>query len=520
MADVPIFIDGLFHMESNLTYEQSAVVLSEERRILCLAGAGTGKTHTMLSRINRIAQETNNPSSILVLTFTNAAAYEMQSRYDCNFKESPEFRTFHSFCYNLIVNDRCVREKIGYKNIPDIADDSYIKYTSEIVNRSLGLKQSKVLPELSEKVDFHRKLRSKAIKQKMITDNKISFSDLCSSVCNLFVENDESIRKYKSKYKYIFVDEFQDTDDTQYKFVESFSESSIFLIGDAMQCLYTFRGADSSILKRLAVDPDWQVLKLTKNFRSKDQICSFANKITERLDGPYRFELHSDSPGGFVDVKEVSKKFYKQSVEEFLKSFQFPEDCAILCRTNREVQEVAEFFRMSNIEFHSKDEYSDKLKYIEIFDDDDKILSFLSSKLTHSEYSRYLKNSFLKLSKGAIYRPYDLVEDFPSVIETYQILQCLRSIQETSENFLEDSCRYLEIPYNNEIDLKELSKSVNSNKSGPYVGTVHSVKGLEFDCVIVLGVNTSSFNLTSEDNLYVYYVAVTRAKKSLYVLKV
>lgn len=226
-----------------LNEQQLAVVNSTANRILCLAGAGAGKTHTMIERIFKLVSDGVNPESILVLTFTNAAAAEMKCRYlnKCKSEKTPEFRTFHSFCYNLICTDEEVRHAIGYMDVPSIIQDVtykkfqtqvktelHIKLSDEIIN---GKKKSLSVSEQSSLDLFNKRLRKLLIQSSLIT-----FDILCYDICKLFQTHHWAIFPYTLKYKYIFVDEFQDTDPKQWEFVSSFEDAKLFVTGDAPQC--------------------------------------------------------------------------------------------------------------------------------------------------------------------------------------------------------------------------------------------------------------------------------------------
>ena len=109
--------------------EQLQAINADAKRLLCLAGAGAGKTATMIARIHRLVSEGVDPTSILVLTFTNAAAFEMKDRYHRQYKtkESPEFRTFHSFCYSILAKDRQILAKLNYTKVPNIATEQHFR---------------------------------------------------------------------------------------------------------------------------------------------------------------------------------------------------------------------------------------------------------------------------------------------------------------------------------------------------------------------------------------------------------
>lgn len=228
---------------NNLNESQQKAVESTSTRIVCLAGAGTGKSHTLISRISDLISNRNvSANSILALTFTNAAAAEMRRRFNEIYSNlDAEFRTFHGFCYKLICTDRAVRNAIGYTNAPSIIDDAALNSLANSIKLQFGINLSdSKLKSDGEKLNstdkfkydvYHKKLRSC-----MIQKNVITFDNLCRSVCDLFISDHSSISMYKDKFKYIFVDEFQDTDKLQWSFVSSFKDASIFVCGDALQC--------------------------------------------------------------------------------------------------------------------------------------------------------------------------------------------------------------------------------------------------------------------------------------------
>lgn len=226
-----------------LNDQQKSAVLSDNPRILCLAGAGTGKTHSMLSRIFRLIEDGADPTSILALTFTNAAAFEMRQRYlkQSTISECPEFRTFHSFCYSIISKDAKIRNAIGYTTVPEVITEAEMKNLQTTLRISLNIKLSEKklfgghdLKTPQEKAEYA--LFQKALKKEIRKQSVITFDILCYDVCKLFETDDPLTHPYKDKYEYIFVDEFQDTDPKQFRFVSSFKDSKFFIVGDAQQC--------------------------------------------------------------------------------------------------------------------------------------------------------------------------------------------------------------------------------------------------------------------------------------------
>lgn len=196
-----------------LNNEQLQAVNSTSDRILCLAGAGAGKTHTFIERISKLVDNGVSPTSILALTFTNNAAAEMKSRYELKHpnQETPEFRTFHAFCYSLLCKDPNIRAALGYTNVPAIATDEQSKSVEERAKTQCRITLSK--EKLSRRDKLNKEelrqvtLYDKAVNRLMLMENIITFDMLNSKVSELFVQNHPATQKYKEQYKYISVDE-------------------------------------------------------------------------------------------------------------------------------------------------------------------------------------------------------------------------------------------------------------------------------------------------------------------------
>lgn len=226
----------------NLNSEQKYAVDCNDSKIVCLSGAGTGKTTVMIARISRLISEGVDPRSMLALTFTNVAAFEMKERFKKQNPNSaiPEFRTFHSFCYNLLCRNEEVRKALNYSTIPAIAPPSSQNRVTTTAALQMNLKLSKA--KLSGKVPMTPKEQyqydryNAAMRRLLFSENMITFDVLCYDICKLFKENHPCVDEYKKRFKYIFVDEFQDTDIRQWEFVQSFQDSNLFVVGDALQC--------------------------------------------------------------------------------------------------------------------------------------------------------------------------------------------------------------------------------------------------------------------------------------------
>ena len=453
-----------------LNKEQQAVVDANEPKILCLAGAGTGKTYCMLERVKRLIADGVSPNSILVLTFTNAAANEMLTRYKASSKfYSPVcFSTFHAFCYNLLIEDRDVLYAIGYSDVPTILSENDQEMLAKQIKNVCGLKRTSKWDDKDPKQKYEHTVFDRAFNKRLRTECKITFDLLSTSVCNLFRSNHDSIKKYKDQYKYIFVDEFQDTDPTQYNFILSFYDANLFVVGDVFQSLYAFRNADSTIIRALAKSDEWTTYKLNVNYRSDIPICEYANSITKDVDEDYKIVLESDREGESVQVTPMYglEHTITTLVPILMKQ---SGSTAILCRTNWEVDRVIaalDNYHIATTSSTHKDILEDVLQAW--CDDDALYTQNLASYLSDAEYASYLR---MKITDSE-----QLIQEFPKPA----ILRIASAVVAFKEKVAEECKLFTE-------------------ESNIYVGTIHSVKGLEYDSVVVLNVGGKSFQKDTEE---------------------
>ena len=188
-----------------LNNEQLQAVNSNSDRILCIAGAGSGKTTVMLERIARLVTDGVSPTSILALTFTNAAGAEMKSRYESKHpgEQTPEFRTFHSFCYAIVCKDPYIRAASGYESVPGIASEEQEKAIKEKAKTQCKITISKdklmYRENLNKQEQYQVDLYDKAVKRLMRIENLITFDILNSEVAHLFADNNPATDYYKNK---------------------------------------------------------------------------------------------------------------------------------------------------------------------------------------------------------------------------------------------------------------------------------------------------------------------------------
>lgn len=505
-------------MELNL--HQKEAVESTSQRILCLAGAGTGKTQVMISRMIRLVNEGTDPKSILGLTFTNAAAGEMLNRY---YKilgritdNHPLFQTFHAFCYSLICKDTVIRNHLGYSRSPEVIDETNFKSIKQSAKMKLGIKLSDAQlahPDtIPPKDKFAYSAYLKEIDKQMKQRNLITFDMMSTSICNLFKEDDILIQRYKKKFQYIFVDEFQDTDRLQYEFAMSFTNSNLFFVGDALQTLYSFRNADSSIIKGLATNKDWAVFKLDENYRSTIDICEFANNMSDYADESYRIPLLGRHKGEEVKVfhpEHLSLNRVADIAHSLLQKA--GGTCAILCRTNGLVSELADYLEDEGIPHFTKNSKSDTEECIESIKNSEYMLNWLESSLSLEQLTKWIRDSFIMTDVE--FKLEEFERRFSAVPEVHRRLSKINTIAE----YVKVEKLDIEDAKTVENLCKHFIDDEDNDQKGIYIGTIHSAKGLEYDSVVLPDVNSNRFKLNCEDNYNCYYVGITRAKSNLVV---
>lgn len=520
--------------------EQLQAVNSSSDRILCLAGAGAGKTATMLERISKLVNDGNSPTSIMALTFTNAAAAEMKERYESKHlgAETPEFRTFHSFCYSLLCKDTAIRSALGYDEVPSIASEEDEKAIEEKAKTQCKITLSKDKLKnrkgLTKKEEFQVNLYDKAVDRLMRSANIITFDHLNNDVADLFASDHIATRTYKRKYKYIFVDEFQDTDNHQIKFLNSFTETNFYFCGDVLQEIYRFRGTSNEYIKALSNTPDWEKIKLFTNYRSTNQICDYANKFSSKYaDASYRIEMQGIRDGDKVITKLIdgpskySSIDYKALDDAITGSRTFNGTSAIICRTNKEVSEISTYLKNKDIEFTtSKDTKIQKL--IDCAVSDSYALGLFASYLSSNKYGEYIrlssqtKNPDLTWFLGLYGNTPQIKEDMKNIENLKKIADEPTSTNEKLELisalFHIKNIQKTDTLYYGQDFLEYLKEAITDIKSSElYVGTIHSVKGLEYDNVFVMNVGSFCFRLSGEEDKNLFYVAITRAKNHLVV---
>ena len=393
-----------------LNREQQEAVLHVDGPLLILAGAGSGKTRVLTYRIAHLIDECGvNPWNILAITFTNKAAGEMRERVDKIVgygSESIWVSTFHSTCVRIL---RRYIDRLGYDTNFTIYDTEDQKTVMKSVCQKLQL-DSKLYKErmllnvishakdeyispneflLEAKGDFRQEKIAQAYveyQKELKKNNALDFDDLLVKTVELFQSCPDVLEYYQNRFRYIMVDEYQDTNTVQFKFISTLARQyrNLCVVGDDDQSIYKFRGANiRNILDFEKVFPDAKVVKLEQNYRSTQNILNAANGVIANNRGRKEKALWTENEqgepilfqqfqNGYEEAEyvsgEISKKVRKGEAEY--------QDFAVLYRTNAQSRLFEEKFLYANIpykivggvNFYSRKEIKDILAYLKTID--------------------------------------------------------------------------------------------------------------------------------------------------------
>lgn len=393
-----------------LNKEQKEAVLHTEGPLLILAGAGSGKTRVLTHRIAYLIEEKGiNPWNILAITFTNKAAGEMRERVDriVGFgSESIWVSTFHSTCVRIL---RRHIERLGYDTNFTIYDtddqktlmkdvcrllqiDTKIYKEKNLIAAISSAKNEYISPqeyELNAVGDYHKQKIAKVYweyEKQMRANNALDFDDLLVRTVQLLETQPDVLEYYQERFRYIMVDEYQDTNTVQFKLIALLAAKyrNLCVVGDDDQSIYKFRGANiRNILDFEKVFHDARVIKLEQNYRSTETILNAANAVISNNYGRKDKRLWTDKgEGDKIRVQQFEDAFeeanyvanaIQRNVREGLRTYK---DHAILYRTNAQSRIFEERFITANIpykvvggvNFYARREIKDLLAYLKTID--------------------------------------------------------------------------------------------------------------------------------------------------------
>lgn len=600
--------------DSLLNSSQILPVKDTDGAVLVLAGAGSGKTRVLTYRIAYLIEHDGvDPSNILAITFTNKAAGEMRERiHDVTGRSGMTISTFHSLCAKILRADIA---KLGdYTSSFSIYDDEDTKKVIARILKAMEVEDNKEYKKLIKwhisnaknnaltaseyamriKGEPEGELISKVYERyekELKENNALDFDDLLYKTLLLFAKNKDILDKYQTKFKYIHVDEFQDTNKIQYTLVRLLSNKygNIFVVGDDDQSIYGWRWADVSNIKKFTQHfPDCRIYKLEQNYRSTKNILDVANKIIAHNSQRMDKTLWTDGEEG---VKVIYKSCYDEKYEadyvlEQISNLIHSEnydysDFAILVRASALTRSFEEKLALYNYpykliggnKFFERKEVKDFLAYLKFVanpSDSESILRVINvpkrnigdtavQKLIEAcaESQVSLMTGILNVdmldltpvNKNKIRVFADVVKELQSranmplvdyvdfVNEFVNFASQYNPKDEEDKNrldniddFITSVKEYCKDNADSKLDEYLQSVSLVTDTDQPIedcitLATIHGVKGLEYKCCFIVGLEEGLFPSVRQDSgdddmqeeRRIMYVAVTRARERLFL---
>ncbi len=391
------------NMLDGLNKEQKEAVLHKEGPCLVLAGAGSGKTKVLTTRIANMINDGIYSGNILAITFTNKAAKEMRDRISNMVENNYAFvGTFHSFGLRVIRENT---EKLGLtsnftiidsddvssviKKIMKELDISTKEYSVSYIRNKISFIKNEMLSDSEVDKYLNSPPEKVAVKvyreyEKVLKrNNAVDFDDLLKRPVELFMQNDDILDKYQEKYRYILIDEYQDTNEVQYKLVKLLASKyrNLFVVGDVNQSIYGFRWSNYKNILNFEKDyPDSKSITLNQNYRSTNTILNAANSVIKNNVERKEVNLYSTFGDG-VKIKyfrgndeKDEVKLVIDEIKKLLDEGYDYNDFAILYRTNAQSRNVEDAILKVNwpyrvvgsYYFYKRKEIKDLLCYLRL----------------------------------------------------------------------------------------------------------------------------------------------------------
>ena len=562
----------------NLEYlndRQKEAVLYGDGPLLILAGAGSGKTSVLTKRVAYLIKERNvSPKNIVAITFTNKAATEMKERIIKEVgKEGYDIQisTFHSFGLRIIKENY---EKLGYeKNFTIIDSDDSLTVVKKILkemgidstrfnpkfikNQISSCKNEMVTPEKyknlvnDELSDITYKVYKK-YQDTLLRNNSLDFDDLLIKPIELFNKYKEVLENYQELFKYVFIDEYQDTNEAQYILSKMISAKykNICVVGDDAQSIYSWRGANFKNILNFEKDyKNAKVILLEQNYRSTKTILNAANSVIKNNINKKDKNLWTDNSIGekikYVRTNDEKDEasYVTREIRNLVNNGVSLDDIAVLYRTNAQSRTIEEGFLNSNIPykivgafaFYSRKEIKDLLAYLKLIYNtkDDvslmRIINYPKRKIGAKTIENLSMDAVLNgtsmfdvISSGkelefkklilemkeksevlSLTETIDMVLDksgIKSELESEHTLEAdirlenLNEFKSITKTFEEESGIASLEDFLNEVSLvSDVNDQKNDNSPKVTLMTIHAVKGLEYKYVFVIGMEENIF---------------------------
>lgn len=555
-----------------LNDKQLEAVKHKDGPCLVLAGAGSGKTKVLTQRIINLIDSGVSPYNILAITFTNKAAKEMRNRVENelgSITDSIFIGTFHSFGLRILRENYI---DIGYTSNITILDTDDVKAIVKrilkengydpakyeirtIINKISSAKNDGISPDEYTKLflndlDIVIGLVYKEYTKLLKDNNSVDFDDLLLKPVELLKKNKIILEKYQERFKYILVDEYQDTNSIQYELCKLLASryKNIFVVGDANQSIYSFRNADYRNILNFEKDyKNAKVILLEENYRSTNNILKAANSVIKNNSEGKKLNLWSSKRDGELidyircedEIKEAN--FVINKIKDLISNGYKYSDIAVLYRTNAQSRVVEDAFVRNNIPhniigsyyFYNRKEIKDLIAYLKlIYNPCDSVsleriinvpkrgigtksIENLRKKATENNISMFdaidsgkeleFKKMILKLQEFSLNcNLSDLIEEILSTTGLRMEYEINKSLENEAkvENLNEFKTVALMFEESGIYDLQTFLENIalvsdrgQYNNDGDEVSimTLHSAKGLEFNVVFLLGMEEGLF---------------------------
>jgi DNA helicase-2/ATP-dependent DNA helicase PcrA len=552
----------------DLNHNQKKAVLSESNSLLIVAGAGTGKTKTLTTRLIHLLNKGIKPENICAITFTNKAAKEMilktsktlaQLNKDPNILKNLFIGTFHSLGAKILREECPVlgRDKNfvifddndSFALIKKIIKDKKLKNSASYFYDQISkIKNNKFIlndDEFGESFEIEEDVLGVFEEYEKILKNQnaFDFDDLISKTVLLFYKNKNSLKKYQQKFQYILVDEYQDINDMQYELIRLLAQNhkNINVVGDDAQTIYSWRGSNIEIFLNFEKDwPKTEIVFLEEGYRSTQNILKAANSIISKNNYQKPKNIWTKNEEGelikIIETKdeEEEAEVISEKIKKIIKEKKY-NSCAILYRINAQSRAIESALNLASIpykifggiRFYERKEIKDILAGVRmIYNPKD----YLSKERLEKVFNKTTYLNFLNaISEIKDDSPIKAIDLFLKNTNYLNYLKAnFQNFEERIENI--EELIHFASEFNNLGEFLErvalLQPHDEKNKNAFLeLMTIHLAKGLEFDCVFIIGANEGilphnlSFksNKEIEEERRLMYVAMTRARKELFI---
>lgn len=575
------------------TYQKNAVYI-KEKNVLVVAAPGSGKTTVIINRVNHLVQDLGvNIGNIIVITFTRAAAENMRNRYKNIFSRdnAPFFGTFHGLFYKILLREgykiEIIQGGVAHGIVKGVLskyfDDVNEDKIKEVLNNISLFKTSLISLDQYKPTTLAKDVFIECLESYDKYKNKNNlwdFDDLSVKAIRLLEENKLMINRYKGLFKYVLVDEFQDCDELQIRFLKLINEGNeLFAVGDEDQCIYSFRGSRPEYM--VTFDKDFnngKKIYLSTNYRSNENIVEVSKVVIKNNINRNKklIKAYKESKGIINYAKPYNEILQGEDIASIIESDIIGEfeDNAVLYRTNMEARSLIDVFTRKKIPFvlldkgynffehfickdilsylrlsiniKDKNEFLNiinkpfryvskaNLEYIRISYEDSNPFELLINKKDTPPYQAKkisdLKRDIQYLNKVSLGGAIQIIISELGYLEYLKeygnrYRQSIDDLEDIIEEF-KSACEGFKTIFELLMHVEKVKEQIEQSKvveKGVILSTIHGVKGMEFKNVFIINCDEetiphkSSMEENIEEERRLFYVGITRAINNLHI---